>query len=209
MFKNMPPFTRLVLIICVVVAVAQWLLPYDLTELLALHPLDMTHQLPDAYRLRPWQPLTYAFAHGGLGHLVMNMLVLVMFGSALEHYWGTKRYWRYYIACALGAAIVQLIASEYVLQQADGQVAAVVGASGALFGLLIGYGMHFPERRVMLLIPPIPMKARTLVILIGLAETLFGVMGWLPGSAHFAHSGGLLTGFLLNRYWLRPNPLAR
>ena len=199
----MPPVTRIILALCVLLFIADLIAPAGVMDALALYPLDLQHHLPEEYRFKFWQPVTYAFMHGGIGHLLLNMMVLVMFGSALENYWGSRRYLIFYALCGLGAAAVQLAASEYALDHGS-QVAAVVGASGALFGLLVGYGMHFPDHRVMLLIPPIPMKARTLVILIGVAETVFGFMGWLPGIAHFAHLGGLLTGLVLVKLWLKP-----
>lgn len=201
----MPPVTRVLLIINVLVFLVTLAVGQDAMSPFALYPLDLNHHLPGAYRFAAWQPLTYAFMHGGFGHLALNMLALVMFGSSLESYWGSRRYLIFYLACAIGAAALQTVASEWALNN-DGSVAAVVGASGAIFGLLVGYGLHFPNRRVMLLVPPIPMKARTLVIAMGVAETVFGLMGWLPGIAHFAHLGGLLTGVLLVKLWLKPNP---
>ena len=208
MFRNMPPVTRALFIVNVLVFLITLFVGQNAVAPFALYPLDLHHQLSEQYRFQPWQLITYAFMHGGFGHLALNMLALVMFGSSLESYWGSRRYAIFYFVSAIGAALLQTAASEWALQN-DGSVAAVVGASGAIFGLLVGYGMHFPTRRVMLLFPPIPMKARTLVIAIGVAETVFGLMGWLPGIAHFAHLGGFIAGYLMCKFWLRPNPYVR
>ncbi|MBN8265754.1 MAG: rhomboid family intramembrane serine protease, partial [Xanthomonadales bacterium] len=153
----------------------------------------------------PWQLVTYAFLHGGLNHIAFNMLALVMFGSPLEYQWGARRYLLYYAVSVIGAGLCQLaLASWSVAQGSD--IYPTVGASGGVFGLLLAYGMLFPNHRVMLLFPPIPMKARTLVIVYGAIELLLGFTGLQPGVAHFAHLGGMLFGWLLLRYWRRPRP---
>lgn len=199
----MPPVTRILLAICVVVFLIDLLMGQRLTQLFALYPLDLSNQLPEHFRFKPWQLITYAFLHGGISHLLLNMLMLVMFGAALEHYWGGQRFLIFYLVSAVGAALVQLVASEYMLGSTQ-QVTSVIGASGALFAVLVGYGMHFPNQRVMLLIPPIPMKARTLVILFAVLQIVLGFTGWMPDTAIFTHIGGLVIGFLLVKFWLKP-----
>lgn len=144
---------------------------------------------------QPWQLLSYAFLHGSLTHLVFNMLGLWMFGSELERLWGRKRYAQFLLAGALTAALAQLVFTAL-----SGSQAPTVGASGALYALLLAYGMLFPNRTIMLLIPPIPMKARTFVIVFGSIELLFGLSG-RSGIAHFAHLGGMLGGWLMIRWW--------
>ncbi len=207
LFRNMPPVTRALFLANVAIFLAMSILGERFFVPFALYPLDINHVLHGFPPFEPWQLITYAFMHGGFGHIALNMLALVMFGSSLESYWGSRRFAIFYFVCATGAALLQTAASEWAIQnQGPDAAAAVVGASGAIFGLLVGYGMHFPTRRVMLLFPPIPMKARTLVIAIGVAETVFGLMGWLPGIAHFAHLGGFIAGFLMCKFWLRPNP---
>ena len=99
-----------------------------------------------------------------------------------------------------GAGLCQLLVTSW-MAASTGDVGSTVGASGGVFGLLLAYGMLFPNQRVMLLIPPIPMRARTLVILYGLFELMLGFTGLQPGVAHFAHLGGMLFGWLLIRYW--------
>lgn len=152
---------------------------------------------------RPWQLLTYAFLHGSFTHLLFNMLGLWMFGSELERLWGRRRYGEFLIAGALTAALAQLVFTAIA-----GSPAPTVGASGALYALLLAYGMLFPNRTVMLLIPPIPMKARTFVIVFGTLELLFGLSG-SSGIAHFAHLGGMLGGWLMIRWWRGQPPFGR
>ena len=159
-------------------------------------------------QLQIWQPATYMFLHAGLFHLLFNMLALVMFGAPLEYTWGNRRYATYYFTCVVGAGLCQLGVGWYELSQ-GGRALPVMGASGGVFGLLLAYGMLFPNQRVMLLIPPIPMKARTLVIVYGVIELLLGVSGAQPGVAHFAHLGGMLFGWLLIRYWRGEPPFGR
>jgi len=146
----------------------------------------------------PWQLVTYGFLHGGLGHIAMNMFMLWMFGRELEVIYGPRRFLTYYLTCVIGAGIVQLVVAA-----AQGGVYPTVGASGGVFGLLLLFGMTFPNRMVMMIIPPIPMRAKYMVIVFGLLELYFGVSGTTPGIANFAHLGGMLFGFLLIQRWKR------
>jgi membrane associated rhomboid family serine protease len=143
----------------------------------------------------PWQLVTYAFLHGGLMHLAVNMFGLYMFGSPLEQTFGTRRYLVYYFSCVLTAALTQL-----VVLGITGTFVPTVGASGGVFGLLLGFAVLFPHTRIVLLIPPIPMKARTFAIVYAVVELVLGLAG-SSGVAHFAHLGGMLGGLLLLRYW--------
>ena len=201
MFTNIPTVTRALLIANGIVFVLQHLLGGRMLMPFELWPLGM----PAAYaaegiRFMPWQLLSYGFMHGSLAHLLFNMLALLMFGAQLEHVWGSRRYLVFYLVCVAGAGLCQLGVASWVLDQ-GGSIIRTVGASGGVFGLLLGYGMLFPNQRVMLLIPPIPMKARTLVIVYGVISLLFGITGTQSGVAHFAHLGGMLFGWLLIRYW--------
>lgn len=144
----------------------------------------------------PWQLLTYGFLHGNLTHIAFNMFGLWMFGQDLERLWGPKKFLTYYLICVVGAGMVQLVVAA--LQ--DG-LYPTVGASGGLFGLLLAYGLTFPNRIVVPLFPPIPMRAITFVVVFGLLELLLGVSGRAPGIANFAHLGGMLFGFLTMRFW--------
>lgn len=144
-----------------------------------------------------WQLVSYGFLHGGWAHLFFNMFALYMFGSEIERVLGARRYLIYYFASVVGAAVMHLIVTGMM----GGLLLPTVGASGGVFGLLLAFGMFFPQRRILLLIPPIPMKAWLFVTLYGLIELAMGVFGTGQGVAHFAHLGGMLAGFLLLSYW--------
>jgi len=153
---------------------------------------------------RPWQLVTYAFLHGGLTHLAFNMFGLWMFGAELERVWGPRRMIQFYLVSVLVAAAAQLLVTGFL-----GSNAPTVGASGGLFGLLIGFAMVFPRRKITPLIPPIPMPAPVFVALYGAIELTLGVTGSASGVAHFAHLGGLLGGWLMMRYWRGQLPFGR
>lgn len=158
-----------------------------------------------------WQPVTYMFLHGGFSHLFFNMFALWMFGRGLEVEMGTKRFLIYYFVCGVGAALVQLgIAQIDIANLADTPAllwdylrTPTVGASGAIFGLLLAFGMLHPNATIVLLIPPIPMKAKWFVILYGLLELALVVLQAQDGVAHFAHLGGMFWGWLLLMWWKR------
>ena len=147
----------------------------------------------------PWQLLTYGFLHGGVMHLAFNMFMLWMFGKELEGQMGPQRFLIYYLTGVIGAGIVQLIVAG-----SQGEIYPTVGASGGVFALLLAFGMTFPNRMIMLLFPPIPMKAKYMVIVFGVIELYMGVSGGAPSVANFAHLGGMLFGFLLLLYWKKP-----
>jgi len=152
----------------------------------------------------PWQLVTYALLHGGLLHLAFNMYGLWMFGSALEQVWGARRLLQYYLVSVLVAGLVQLMVAS-----GSPMAYPTVGASGGLFGLLLGYAMLFPQRRLMLLFPPIPMPAWLFAVVFGALELTLGVTGEASGIAHFAHLGGMLGGWLMLRYWRGQLPFGR
>jgi|SRR5690606_25102312 len=197
MFPRLPKITQTLLIANVVLFLLQQLpqLGGMFTQLM-LWPLGSQQAFLDSPGFEPWQLLTYGFLHGSFGHLFFNMLALYMFGAPLEMTWGEKRFLTYYLVCVVGAGLCQLLVTGMF-----GEFNPVLGASGGVFGLLLAFGMLFPNQRVMLLFPPIPMKARTFVIVFGAIELLLGFTGWQPGVAHFAHLGGMLFGWLLIRYW--------
>jgi len=147
-------------------------------------------------RFQVWQLVTYGFLHGDLMHIGFNMFMLWMFGRNLEVVMGSRRFLTYYMTCVVGAGLVQMLVAAL-----QGGTYATLGASGGVFGLLLAFGMFFPNQMIMLLIPPIPMKAKYMVILFGLLELYFGLSGRSPGIANFAHLGGMLFGFLLIQYW--------
>ncbi|MCU0968856.1 MAG: rhomboid family intramembrane serine protease [Rubrivivax sp.] len=189
-----PPATQALMLLCTAMFCLQVFVPLE--PWFALWPLDTG-------RFMPWQPLSYALLHGGLFHLFFNMLGLWMFGSELERLWGARRYLQFLLAGVLAAAAVQLLFTAIVSSPVP-----TVGASGGLFALLLAFGMLFPNRIIMPLFPPIPMKARTFVIVFGALELGLGLYGG-GGVAHFAHLGGMVGGFLMIRYWRRQAPFAR
>ena len=144
----------------------------------------------------PWQLLTYGFLHGNLTHIAFNMFGLWMFGRELEQLMGPKRFLTYFLVCVVGAGLVQLLVAAV-----QGGLYPTVGASGGVFGILLAFGLTFPNRVVVPLFPPIPMRAITFVTLFGLLELYLGFSGSAPGVANFAHLGGMLFGFLLLRRW--------
>jgi len=209
MFSNLPQVTKALLVANVVVYLLQALLPDSALWAFMLWPLDVSGALTYTHYdgFLPWQLLSYGFMHGGLGHLLFNMLALVMFGAPLEQTWGQRRFLTYFLVCVAGAGVCQLLVVTWSLQS-HGVLIPTIGASGGVFGLLLGYGLLFPNHRVMLLFPPIPMKARTLVIVYGVISLMFGVTGTQSGVAHFAHLGGMLFGWLMIRYWRGQPPFA-
>lgn len=205
MFQNLPTATRSLLIATVAAFALQLLLgdrfflPFMLWPL-GSHPIGIgLDGGMQTVGFLPWQLLTYGFLHGSFGHLFFNMLALFFFGPSLEYTWGQRRFLIYYLVCVAGAGLIQLLVVSYAM--GPGAFFPTVGASGGVYGLLLGYGMLFPNHRVMLLIPPIPMKARTLVIVFGALALFLGVTGSQAGVAHFAHLGGMLFGFGLIQYW--------
>ena len=147
----------------------------------------------------PYQFVTYMFLHANFEHVFFNMFALWMFGRTLEYELGSRRFLVYYMACGIGAALIQMLAAwvsgEYYIQ--------LVGASGAVMGLLLAFGVMHPNAMIVLLIPPIPMKAKWFVIIYGVIELFLGWTGYGGNVAHFAHVGGMLWGFLLLHYWKR------
>jgi membrane associated rhomboid family serine protease len=148
----------------------------------------------------PWQLVSYGFLHGGFNHLFFNMFAVWMFGFQLERAWGSRKYATYYLVCVIGAGIMQLL-----VQQLEGGVYPTIGASGGVFGLLLAYGVMWPENRIFLIFLPVPIKAKWFVLIYGAAELVFGVTGSMPGIAHFAHLGGMFFGAgLLYKWGWRP-----
>ena len=170
---------------------AQQLQPNLMAYYFALWPLGSPRP-----EFQVWQLLTYGFLHGDMTHIFFNMFGLWMFGRGIERTLGTQRFAIYYLTCVIGAGIVQLVVALI-----QGGFYPTVGASGGVFGLLLAYALFFPDRTVMLLIPPIPMRAKYFVLFYGLLELYLGVSGRAPGVANFAHLGGMLFGYILLQKW--------
>ena len=188
----MPPATLALLAANVAVFLLQGQLGPQLLLWFALWPPGV----PGAPAFEPWQLVSYGFLHGGLAHLFFNMLALYMFGPDIERLFGTRFFTLYYFGCIVSAAIVHLTVNSWL----GSPPAPTVGASGAMFGLLLAFGWFFPQRRVMLIFPPIPMPARVFVAVYGALELALGVTGTASGVAHFAHLGGMLGGWLIIQY---------
>jgi len=186
----MTPAIKALIIANVVVFVMQWLLRgnVDLNDLLGLRPVDV-------FGGQIWQPFTYMFLHGGFGHIFFNMLALWMFGVELERMWGTKFFAKYYAICGVGAAATTMIASAIpgsLHQNLYG--ATTIGASGAIYGVLLAYGLYFPNRPIYIY-AIFPLPAKWMVIVTG-AISLMLSLGGGGGVAHTAHLGGLIVGYL-------------
>lgn len=214
---NIPTITKNIIIINVIFWFAEFVLSkrgIDLAEFLGLHFFK-------ASDFGVYQFLTYMFLHQTtyqdgsiyIWHILSNMFALFMFGPSIEHAWGSKRFLVYYLTTGIGAGIVQQLAWMIDLRSVlfDGLSATTpdmfnpvitVGASGAVFGVLLAFGILFPNAQLMLLFPPIPMKAKWFVIGYGVMELFMGVANFSGDNvAHFAHLGGMLFGIILILYW--------
>jgi rhomboid family protein len=180
----MPPVTQSLIIANVLVFLLQYSGGLPLVEWFALWP---------GSNFEPWQIVTYSFLHGSIPHIFFNMFGLYMFGSDVERLFGSRYFLWYYLASVVAAALCHL--GVIYLMGAD--PVPTVGASGGIYGLLLAFGWYFPQRRVVLLFPPIPMQARTFVVVFAAIELFLGVTGTMSGVAHFAHLGGMLGGWLM------------
>ena len=207
-------------------------------DLLALY-------FPENSQFQLWQPLTHMFMHGGLMHILFNMFALYSFGSALEHFWGGRKFLFFYISCGLGAALIHTGINYYYFNDAVGTLVqsgfqkveimkilnegkvntqwqelltasqyqnfissfagTVVGASGAIYGIIVAFAFMFPNAELALMFIPIPIKAKYFVPGLVAVDLYLGVSGQSlfggPGIAHFAHVGGALFGLLISWYW--------
>jgi membrane associated rhomboid family serine protease len=161
---------------------------------------------------RPWQLITHMFMHDNLAHIFFNMYAVVIFGPALESKMGPKRFLFYYLSCGFGALLLHMGVEFIEIRQAMSrgetsfEVSRVLGASGAVFGILIAFGMLYAELRLRLLFPPIEIKAKWLVVIYGAIELVMAIRN-SPNDhiAHYAHLGGMLFGFIMIKYWKRNN----
>lgn len=166
---------------------------------------------------KPWQILTHMFMHGGFWHIFFNMYSLLMFGSILERSLGPKKFLIFYFVTGLGAVAlhtgVEWMQARVFIANGAAQayqqllVTPTLGASGAIYGVLIGFAMLYPQARLTLIFPPIPMTAKWLVIIFAAIELFSGINGIQESVAHFAHLGGMLFGWLLIRWWRKHGKL--
>lgn len=219
--NNIPTITKNLLIVNVVVFLATYLfrtMGVDLNNVLGLH----FFLAPDFHI---YQLFTYMFAHGGFSHIFFNMFALWMFGCIVERTWGPKKFLTYYIVCGVGAGLFQelaqfaqfyFIASEHIphftlaqtMKVANASAAGLnlwttVGASGAVYGILLAFGMLYPEERIFIFPLPVPIKAKWFVMGYAAVELFMAYSSTGDGVAHLAHLGGMVFGFFLIRYWRR------
>ncbi|MEG1762092.1 MAG: rhomboid family intramembrane serine protease [Bacteroidales bacterium] len=206
-FSYLPPVVKNLLIINALFFLADLTLGtrgIDLTKYLGLHYYS-------ADNFYPFQYITYMFMHGSFSHLFFNMFALWMFGYALENYWGGKRFLFYYLVTGIGAGMIQTLAMTWDIYNLSGSFGAAyinsfinnavtIGASGAVFGILLAFGMIFPNTRIYIYFL-FPLKAKWFVLLYGLIELFAGISGSGGNIAHFAHLGGMLFGVVLILYW--------
>ena len=167
---------------------------------------------PESPYFRWWQPLTHMFMHGGFWHILFNMYTLVMFGSVVERALGTKDYIIFYLITGLGAVALHTGVEWLEITFLGGSLAAamvtpMVGASGAIYGVLVAFAMMYPNARMTLIFPPITLDAKWWVGIFVALELLLGITGSQVSIAHFAHLGGALFGFLMIRHWKRKGSL--
>lgn len=236
---NMTPVVKQLLIINIIFFIGSQLVPVSY-EYLAMF-------FPENPNFKAWQPITHMFMHGGIMHIAFNMFALVSFGSALEHFWGGRKFLFFYISCGLGSALLHTAVNYYFFEDTISTLAAngfnkadilgllsegkidtrwqslvsvaqfegftsayigtVVGASGAIYGLLTAFAFMFPNAELAMLFIPIPIKAKYFVPGLLLIDLFLGVKGTSlfggggTGIAHFAHVGGAIAGFLMMLYW--------
>lgn len=214
-FSSIPPVTKNLIIINLLFWLAEIVLPrvgIDLVKYLGLHYFA-------ASDFNAVQLVTYMFMHdpGSFGHVFFNMFSVFMFGRTLEMVWGSKRFLIYYLTTGIGAGLVQEVTWFFSLRDAiDATIVQAgwettrtllnnvitIGASGAVFGILLAFGMLFPNAELFIMFIPIPVKAKYFVIFYGIVELFLGVGNFSGDNiAHFAHLGGMLFGFFLIRYW--------
>lgn len=214
--RNIPIVTKYLLIINIVM--------FLITELVAPMGIDLTSILGlhffKASDFHVYQLVTYMFMHGGWMHIIMNMFMLWMFGMVIENVWGPKKFLFYYIVCGIGAGLCQEVAqyASYVIQGLDAyqfvnaggsqmpmdaylNLMTTVGASGAIYAVLLAFGMLFPDERMFIIPIPIPIKAKWIVVGYVALELFYALGQPGDGVAHVAHLGGMLFGFILIKYW--------
>ena len=208
--NSIPPVTKNIILINFFVYIFTELRPEFMYEYFSLF-------YPTSPYFHWWQPITHMFMHGGFWHIFFNMYTLFLFGSVLERVWGPKKYLLFFFVTGLGAAGLHIGVQALQVAHLEAQLAAgvssaaaalghlysipTVGASGAIYGLLVGYAMLYPDSRLTLFFPPVTLTAKWMVIIFIIIELTTGVFGRMTDIAHFAHLGGALFGWLMILYW--------
>ncbi|MEO8459246.1 MAG: rhomboid family intramembrane serine protease [Dokdonella sp.] len=206
---DLPLVTRTLLIANGLVFLLQQWLGDILIVQFALWPLGphqlvgSDHGVPLMAGFEVWQVVSYAFLHGSFTHILFNMIGLWMFGGQIERLFGARPFAIYYFVCVIGAAIAQLLVVHYF----TGGFYPTLGASGGVMGVLLAFGMMYPQARIALIFFPAPMPAWLFVIGYAVIELFLGVTGTQAGVAHFAHLGGMAIGFVLIQYWRGKLPI--
>jgi membrane associated rhomboid family serine protease len=218
-FAMLPPVVKNILIVNVLIFLAQ--LTPALEEFLIMKGAAFYFDSPN---FRIWQLITYAFLHGNFMHIFFNMFAVFMFGKIIEEYMGSKRFFSYYIITAMGAIVLQTGINAYEVHQLTGSFipysqnlsitdpvildkvktiysTPTLGASGAVFGILLAFGYLFPDIKLMIIPIPVPVSAKYVVIVYALIELTLGVTNSMTNVAHFAHIGGMIFGFILIKFW--------
>ena len=217
--RNIPIVTKNLLIVNIVAFLITYILGKDASGGYVLNDLLGLHFFM-ASDFHVYQILTYLFMHGGIFHIVMNMFMLWMFGAIVERVWGAKKFLFYYIVCGIGAGLFQEVVQFFELYQLNASTYSMldffrvasenasrlngyttVGASGAVYGVLLAFGMIYPNERIFVIPIPIPIKAKYLVIGCALIELYYSYSSTEDGIAHIAHLGGMVFGFFMIRYW--------
>lgn len=210
-FNNIPKVTKNLILVNLIMFLATLINQEFMTRTFALF-------YPTSVFFRFWQPLTHMFMHGNFWHIFFNMYTLMIFGVALERVWGSGKFLLFYMVTGLGAALchnftIHLQVADLLAAQ-DNMFAVArilrtptVGASGAIYGVLLGYGMLYPNSILQLIFPPVALKAKWFVVIFAAIELLTGLLNTSDGIAHFAHLGGMLFGLILILIWKKDNRL--
>lgn len=209
-----PPVTRYLLIAMAVVFALQQIPGDFLLINFALWPWGEFNAgtgadgLPVWVGFKPWQIVSYGLLHGSFMHLLFNGIGLYQFGGQVESTVGPRRFATFFLVCVAGAGLSQLLVTSIMVGSGQPPF-PTIGASGGVLGVLVAYAVMFPRNKMIIFPVPIPMSARTVVLLFGAASLLMGFTGTMQGIAHFAHLGGLLAGWLMLRYWRGQPPFGR
>ena len=211
--QSIPPVTRNLIIVNVLIFIATLV-----NENFMIGTFGLFY--PSSHYFHWWQIVTHMFMHGGFWHIFFNMYTLFIFGVVVERIIGSKKFMVFYFVCGFGAAALHM-GVQYLQMQSflasESQTALqsnvalkstpTVGASGAIYGVLMGYAMLFPQSKMTLLFPPVTLSAKWMVVIFAVIELFTGVVGFTDGVAHFAHLGGMLIGWLMIKWWRRRNVL--
>ena len=229
-FSNIPPVVKNLLIINILFFIGTYALGSVIPDVIKFLPVYYFH----SPNFRLWEVITYMFMHGGFAHIFFNMFALFSFFPNVEYAMGSKKFFNFYFICGIGAIVLQMLVQAYEIHAITGSITIqhpalessytqygaqaqklfdiyntpVVGASGAIFGLLIAFGMLYPNMELMIMFIPVPIKAKYIIPVYVVLELFLGVKQFSGDSvAHFAHLGGAILGYIMVKYWRlqRPN----